>query len=100
MCVLQICGMDRHRSRLAWVRYQNLALRRRRVQAGELAVPASIGTQGGEIGADARGIDAEIAAPQSCGRSQVDTAARARGSHANDDVVGEAKPPAPLACLN
>src|SRR5262249_57017394 len=47
---------------------------------------------GGQEGADATGVHAEIAPAQARGRSHVDPAALRRGAHTHHDVVGEAEP--------
>src|SRR5271165_7623469 len=53
-----------------------------------------------KIGADARSVDPEIAAPETGGRADVDAAARTRCGDADHDVVGKAEPAAPVARLD
>src|SRR5215813_7847539 len=51
----------------------------------------------GDIGPDASGIDAKIAASQPRRRAHVDAATRASRGDSNCDVVGEPVPAAPVA---
>ena len=55
---------------------------------------------GAHIGADARGIHAEVAAPLTASGAHVDSAASLVGGDADDNVVGEPKPPALLTGLD
>src|SRR6516164_8942778 len=66
----------------------------------ELALAARGFAQRGKVSAHACGIDAEVAPPLPRRRAHVDAAARAQPGNTNDNVVGEAVPAAPRACLD
>src|SRR5215471_3671378 len=69
-------------------------------ESGTLPLAGCGRAQRREVSPNALGIDPEIAAPIARRRAQVDAAARACRSDADDDIVGKAHPAASLARLD